>query len=279
MITLQYNNDDPLKIDESKIDPNHFITIRTTALEQFLQCWYKYFNNKEIFTKYSIFHIGKQLHKYLQARMLGKDAAAEKILDEVSTIEENNFIRKSGNVLEKYDALNWTNYWKIDMNEMSYWLYIEYDAIKAMWDKDLSKIEWIWDGKYLIYLEWTLDGVRYNDDWTVSIIDLKSASSMWKQDDMNEKLQKIVYPWLYRNYNPNDVIRDFTYIVFDKKTNPSVKMFEYKPNKDEVNKIVMKDINTYMRAKILKEYTTHRTWKCRWCSLSKNKTCPEFMEI
>lgn len=270
MITVQYNNWEKLGIDEATIDKDKFISIRTTELESFLACWYKAFNNNEKFTKYSIFHIWKQLHKYMQAMMLWKEKAGDKILNEVMTVKESSFIRKCWQALKKYDEDNWTEYSKIDMNEMSYWLYIEFPASEIIpWNGD----------KYLIYIEWTIDGVRYNEDGTVSIIDLKSASSMWNDEDMEAKFQKIMYPWLYRKYNENDNIRDFTYLVFDKKVTPSFKPFEYKPVFEEVEELVFEAIKKYMKAYITKQYFTKRSWKCNWCSLKKDWTCPEFMDI
>lgn len=270
MITLTYNNWDPLRIDEATIEQDKFVTIRTTWLESFLQCWYKSFMNKEVFTKYSIFHIGKQLHKYMQAMMMWREKAGEHILDEIMTIKESWFISKCWNRLEEYDEDNETKYSKIDMNEMSYWVYIEFPESEV--------IPWS-DKKYLVYLEGTLDGVRYNDDWTTSIIDLKSAASMWKEEDMDEKLQKIIYPWLYRKYNPNETISDFTYLVFDKRVTPKFAPFIYEPDKEEVEKLAYAAIKEYMKAYITKQYITHRSWKCNWCSLKKNGTCPEFMDI
>ena len=85
-------------------------------MESFIQCPYKYFVNKEGFTKYSIFHIGKQLHKYLQARMLGKDKAADNILNELMTLEERDFIDDSWYKLKEL----YPEYSRIDMNEMTY---------------------------------------------------------------------------------------------------------------------------------------------------------------
>jgi len=247
-------------VNEENIEKDKFLTIRTTSLESFLQCEYKYFMNDDVFTKYSIFHIGKQLHKYMQARMLWKNVAAERILCENMTLEESDFIIKCWDKLEMYDTNEWTEYSRIDMNEMTYWLYIEYEP-------------------FLIYFEGTLDGVRYNEDGSVSIIDLKSSSSMWKDEDLEQKLQMIAYSWLYRKYNPNDKIRDFTYLVFDKKTNPNFKPFVYKPNKDEVNRLMEKYIKQYITAYVLKDYKTNRSWKCNWCKLKKDKTCPEFIDI
>jgi len=88
---------------------------------------------------------------------------------------------------------------------------------------------------------------------------------MWKDEDMGSKLQKIMYPWLYRKYNENDVISDFTYLVFDKRVSPKFEPFIYKPDKEEVEKIIYKAIKQYMKAYITKQYITNRTWKCNWC--------------
>ena len=243
-------------VNEENIEKDKFLTIRTTSLESFLECEYKYFMNDDVFTKYSIFHTGKQMHKYVQARAIGNDKFADKVLEEKMTLADRDYVEEAWNKIVK----EYPEYAHIDAREIEYWLYLEYNP-------------------YLIYLEWTIDWIRYNEDGSITMVDYKSASSLWKTD--KGKIQKYVYPFLYRQYNPEHKIKEFVYIVISKQSNPQIEVHKYEPNKEEVEKFVEEAIWEYVRAYSTKEYKTKGTkdWKCKWCKLKKDWTCPLFLDI
>ena len=217
-----------------------FYTVRTTELESFMMCGLKY--EKDVFEKTAermdVFMVGKLWHNVLEARMMKQEIWE----DEEMTLEEREW-------MEYLRGIKLPEYEKIVVEKTYGVLFGD-----------------------VLYLEGTLDviGVISEERKEVEILDFKTANSfsMWEEEEYQaSRKQAVVYPWLFRQYNPSWEVKAFKYYVFLKKSKPELRVYEFNYTKEEVEKDVKEMIRKYLEYKKTGVPPKQEGPWCRWCKL------------
>ncbi len=252
------------------VDTNNLtnlISVRATQLEAFSQCpfAYKYRQWEDSVRMKEILYVGKVYHNFLQTYLLGRDT--QYLLSSLLPVEIKDQLKQLPELLKK-EGLEPGD---VDMVELTYAVIVPYEVE--------DEINWkVYNVD--VYLEWTLDALKFSKEGGVQILDFKTASSLSsrKGDKVDYKKQKTIYPYLFRMRNDMEII-SFDYIVFQKSNTVKVLTQSSKPDKEEVRQWTLNTLDEYVKAVVTDNFAeVKQNPMCVYCKFKRRKECPLYSE-
>jgi hypothetical protein len=258
------------------------ISIRTTNLENYNDCPFRYRFEPPKSDDYKPFVFGRLVHSVCWAYLIGK-THWEKNEEDVASNEELKeqllALVKAQNPdgLITKDATEKTPEKRVTRER--FWTYIDILHQKYINDKFILAEFSMWLeihlGKYKITITGTLDLLTSD----FCIVDLKTSSKEWKEESIKKKLQKIIYLYIiYKIMWREDIWFDYAVMRSDLKLEKNVKLQVIRTKLDvEAFEYVLTNI-----AEAFIYSTEHNVWPtkqcdaCRYCGLGPkwNGKCP-----
>lgn len=233
--------------------------IRTTEMETFHECSYKYKQQWLWFVPtehvIDIFEQWDELHQVLQAYCVDPQRAEDML----------------GQIIKKKRHA-------VDLKR----LIAAWNAAKPHIDKKRAECNVLYiekktnvlviDGNRYIFLSGTIDVVREDGE----IWDFKSASAEWKPEEVSGKLQRQLYPFFQAVYTDKKEIEwKFVYFVVTKhKKGPRVQLLPTQTTYDVSEALITNTLNEFISASDTDTWQPQRGSHCFKCSLKYAGTCP-----
>lgn len=244
------------------------IAIRTTQLENFAMCPYKYKFEPPKFDNEEALQFGTFVGAILWAFRMWEERWYA-LSDLIS--RQHPDISKYANFYNNISA--YREYIK-DKNTICIELKMTYEI--EMWD-------------YLLILSGTIDWLLVNNEWKYIIIDDKTSKVEWTQETMNTKIQKYLYPFLLAQYVWWENIVSFDYLVFTKHALPKKLkdwkdsklkwprfwLRSYKPEQKYIEDYMFNLFDYYCRSFSENLFITKQDIWCYYCKL-RSTTCPVY---
>lgn len=243
------------------------VAIRTTHMESFAMCPYKYKFEPQKFDNEEALQFGTLVWAILWAFRMWWD---------------EKWYALSDIIARKYPEISqYANFY----NGIP--AYREYMKDKKAICSELKmtyEIE-MWD--YLLILSWTIDSLLVNKNGKYIIADDKTSKQEWTQETMNTKIQKYLYPFLLAQYVWRENIDSFDYLVFTKHSLPKkLKSWKesklqwprfwlrsYKPEQKYIEDYMFNLFDYFCRSMDDNLYITKQDIWCYYCKL-RNTSCP-----
>ena len=245
------------------------IAIRTTHLEQFAMCPYKYKFEPPKFDNEEAMQFGTMVGAIMNAFRIWED----------KWYALSDLIAKQHAEISQYANLykwlpNYREYMK-DKETICCELKMTYEI--EMW-------------AYLVILSWSIDTLLINQNGKYIITDDKTSKSERTQEIMNTKIQKYLYPFLLAQYVGWETIESFDYLVFTKHALPKPKkdwgkstregprfwLWSYVPQQKYIEDYMFNLIDYYCRSVEDNLFTTKQDIGCFYCKLRSNWWCPVY---
>lgn len=185
------------------------INIRATQLESFITCPARYRFEEEADPNSDAFKFWTTLHKIIEMYVEGvENQDAIDILLEPRWVKERKMLK----------SMTETFVDNIKKRELTF-VMSEYSFTKKFDDIVLSD-------NTNPTLQWTFDLLFKDKDWKYIIVDIKTASSAWKQDHIDAVQQRRIYPALAERCNWLHISR-FEYWIMKKTLTPGLQEVGY----------------------------------------------------
>lgn len=256
------------------------IEMRTTNLENYNMCPFKYKFEPKKADDYQPFVFGKKVHTICQAYLLSRKKGddefnatlRDKLVDLMYKQYPEGIMVKEAT--EKTPALiqpaeRFRTY--INILEQHY---ADDEFMIAEFSLGLD----IHMGKYLIKISWSLDLVTTE----YSTVDLKTAGKAWSDESVRDKLQKIIYLYgLFKLIGKEDIWFEYAVLRSDLKLEKNVKLQTIRTKLDiPAMEYILTDLATRFTYSIKNNVWPTSQWDhCWFCNLwpkSEWNKCPLF---
>ena len=256
-----------------------FITheVHPTTLEQFMKCPYQYYvaEHPELFpdlkfgtseTARDAFYEGDITEQLLTAYQYWDKLGDEVLKNFWNSTEFATFSR-----LKKHTE-NWKQYLASQSQAIS-------DRFPLFTQKRMSlRILMDWTNKpHEFYLTWTAD--RVYSDYTIA--DCKTAKSKWWKNEPDFRLQRRLYPRMWRQTSNLPQLKkrddfDFTYYVFTKQVTPQLQVINLNYKYEDSERLVFHLLTEYKSAYDNDQREPKKCLGCKWCPLRNQ--CPLYWD-
>ena len=237
---------EPLKPDYKTID------VRTTSVEEFMTCQYKFKFNKPMYDK-DVLKFGKQVHEIVQADLADRTG------------------RRWDRIMNEY-----TKTWEADVARLWQYrsLFREWEFFQNMEVTHIEKSMYLWIelGDYLVVISWVADIVWYYQAEKF-IADIKTVDKEWTEDMLKWKLQGYMYPfidevttWIPAKY--------FRYAIGTKHVNPRAQEVDMIYNTSEAEVLIKELASMIVDCTRSWVWIPNKWFRCNRCPLKKT-TCPK----
>lgn len=179
------------------------IDVRTTSLEEFATCAYKYRFNKPMYDK-DVLKFGKQIHEIVQADLIDRTWKFwDRIINEYTKTNETDSINRLSQYRSLFRDRDLFKEFEVVHVEKSMYLWIE-----------------LWD--YLVVISGTADLVWYYQiNWVKEklLMDIKTSQAEWNEETIKWKFQNKIYPFI-DELTTWVTAHSFVYTVATKHVNP-----------------------------------------------------------
>ena len=229
------------------------IDIRATQLETYRTCPYKFKFEPKSDPKSEHFLFGSLLHKYIELTVMWQlnDDIRDILLSRLP-VKQRYMIIKMANIFVEHLENKWYTFIAAELTNNNYY-------------EDID-----------IYLEWTLDLLFRDNEWSLVVVDIKTAKSKRNEEHIEWVRQKLIYPVLCKKNLWIDISR-FEYWIMTKTSNPDLQevIFDVPENAEEQvdNKLVeLRQAETQgLRP------TNYPNFSCRYCPL--RSSCKGYQPI
>lgn len=235
------------------------IQIRTTELENFYHCPYKYKFDEINYSNKDALRFWNNAHSVILSCLLNPNKTTE--------------------IMEAAHAMFWEEDMMLIRQYVDY-LYKKYFSRYNIVMTETTMLVEIEAWNYLVIIEGTMDWVSYNPETgKFHLLDLKTSKYWRKEEDLPFKLQRIIYPFLFWA----DKVEMFDYLIFTKhKWRGETKwkaardqLFDFTVDKDEVESFIRAVIMEYTSRLTQDVWDARQTNQCYYCKFGKeNWTCP-----
>jgi hypothetical protein len=253
------------------------ITIRTTHLEDYNLCPFKYKFEPPKSDSYKPFVFGKIVHNVCWSYLLTKSSdndnqdVLESLLWLIAKQYPNWFVTKEATEKSPENVVTverLRTYVKILLER-----YKDDNFILAEFPMSLEIHLW----KYKLIITWTLD--LMTDKYC--IVDLKTAAQERKEESIRNKLQKIIYLYcIYKLTSKEDIRFDYAVLRTDLKREQNVKLQTVRTTLDVAafEYVLWKIAESFVYSYEHNVWPTKQCDNCRFCWLGPrwNKKCPLF---
>lgn len=230
---------EPLKEDHARV------YIRTTELESFSQCPYRY--------------------KYAPQPDPAKDSFV--LWNSVDTVSKTLMMTGSrcSYILYPRHQSKLSRY-----ENLVEPLNTEYESVTCE-NKQYLDIE---VGEFLVTITWTPDiVVKDKNTWDMWILDFKCYKQERKDEDIKKKMQYMIYPILMNNTMDHDAIKFFEYIVMTQHVTPRLQRIKIEFDKTKFTEKFEETVKDFVESVYFDNYKTKTDTHCFRCPL-KGNWCP-----
>jgi len=225
------------------------IWIRTTTLEKFITCPYRYKHEPPPPSNLHAFKFGTALHKLVEINVQGlaTTEAVDIIMHPFAVKDRKMLSTMCNSFMEEVNA-RWLIY---IVSEYSF-----NHTFENLIDED-------WDP---MVLEWTFDILFKTPEWKYIIVDAKTAKSAWNEEHIDAVNQRRIYPALFKLCSDFNV-DSFEYRVMKKTLTPNLQkvVFNIEENNEEIVEWFMNDLLVAEKEQSFP--TNYPNYSCWFCKL------------
>lgn len=252
------------------------ISIRTTNLESYNTCPFKYKFEPPKSDGYKPFVFGRIVHNVCWSFLLSRCSIEEEwlkqwLLDLIQKQYPDGFVTK--------EATEKTPENVVTIKRIETYINILHERyanerfVLSEFPMDLE----IHLGKYKLIITWTLDLLTDN----YCVVDLKTSAAEWKEESIRNKLQKIIYLYIiYKLTGREDIWFDYAVLRTDLKLEKNVKLQTVRTtlDKDAFEFILSNIAESFVYSHEHNVRPTKQCDSCWYCWLwpKWNKKCPLF---
>jgi len=217
------------------------IHIRATSLEKFWNCKYRYKNETQPDPMKEAFIFGSTLHNYAESYILWNlNQDLIDILMSPRPIKQRQMI------------------------QLMWWLVAEQVSARelSLVTTELKMLHYFEEQDVIV--EWTMDCLLKDKDWTYIIMDIKTAKSNRTDEHFNWVKQKIIYPAMMKLCFWVE-IKAFEYRVLNKTLSPKLSVFRYELNGSEVDQLKAAIIALRNSEELGERETNYENYSCGYC--------------
>ena len=225
-----------------------YYEIRTTQLEEFINCKYLYRFRPKWTQNQAAMDLGTRMHKSVGSYLhSGRNYKAQEILKQEFDTETIRFTDACIDLVNKHDLPNL--------------LAVELPYVAEF------KV-----GEDTLAVKWTVDWIVDQD----YMIDIKSSANLRKEEVLQYKYQWRIYPVLYSlARGKTDGIVKFDYWIFTKQKTPQFQQFKMDVNISEHLEQLKRHAEAYVLAEKTGRFEPNiHSSSCFFCPFAKSGSCP-----